>query len=78
MSRMDTDSPPIDECLCEKRREIESRIAANDILISTYLQLISVPDTDQNREMNDVVRKSITETTQAKDALVNEFLPPPM
>ncbi|GFR23719.1 hypothetical protein TNCT_254501 [Trichonephila clavata] len=77
MANMEVDSPII-ICTCGKRLELEGGIAANEILITTYLQLINVPDTEENRDMKDVVMKSITETMQGKDAMAVELesLPP--
>ncbi|GFY69162.1 hypothetical protein TNIN_21471 [Trichonephila inaurata madagascariensis] len=48
----------------------QRRIEANDIILSTYLQLISVPDDGKKPE---VLRKAIAESSQSKNATVSKL-----
>ncbi|GFR24693.1 hypothetical protein TNCT_224981 [Trichonephila clavata] len=65
---MDVDPPKI-LCLCRRRGELESDTETNEILLMNYHQLIDFPDTEANQQLKQVVRNSIRETMQGKDAM---------
>ncbi|GFQ69002.1 hypothetical protein TNCT_333361 [Trichonephila clavata] len=58
---MEVDSQVI-VCTCGRRQKLEAGIAGNEILITTYLQLINVQGTETKRGMKDIVRRYIAET----------------
>ncbi|GFY60478.1 hypothetical protein TNIN_162891 [Trichonephila inaurata madagascariensis] len=72
---MDTGSLTNYDPPCCKRQKMAGRIEAHDVLLSTYLQLISVPDDEKNQDMKEVLRKAIDESSQSKDAMVSELQP---
>ncbi|GFQ70080.1 hypothetical protein TNCT_244841 [Trichonephila clavata] len=65
--------PRITLCTCNRRDELQAGIAGNEILLTNYQQLISVPDTESNQHLKEVVRNSIKETMQDKDAMAFEL-----
>ncbi|GFQ63995.1 hypothetical protein TNCT_201601 [Trichonephila clavata] len=77
MPDMDVD-PPDRQTLCCKRYDLFSTIESEEILVSNFNEVINVPDTPQNYQMKEIVKKQIREHQQAKDAALTELdtIPP--
>ncbi|GFR24766.1 hypothetical protein TNCT_73711 [Trichonephila clavata] len=77
MPDMDVD-PPDRQTLCSKRDELYSTIETSGILIENFNEVINVPDTPQNHQMKEIVKKQIREHQQGKDAALAELdtIPP--
>ncbi|GFR09651.1 hypothetical protein TNCT_459111 [Trichonephila clavata] len=70
--------PPDRQILCCKRYDLFSTIESEEILVSNFNEVINVPDTPQNYQMKEIVKKQIREHQQGKDAALNELdtIPP--
>ncbi|GFR25675.1 hypothetical protein TNCT_100681 [Trichonephila clavata] len=77
MPDMDVD-PPDQQTLCCKIYYFFSTIESEEILVSNFNEVINVPDTPQNYQMKEIVKKQIREHQQAKDAALTELdtIPP--
>ncbi|GFR16930.1 hypothetical protein TNCT_446121 [Trichonephila clavata] len=77
MPDMDVD-PPDRQTLCSKREELLSTIETSGILIENFNEVINVPDTPQNLQMKEIVKRQIMEHQQGKDAAIAELdsIPP--
>ncbi|GFR32274.1 histone H3.2 [Trichonephila clavata] len=77
MPDMDVD-PPDRQTLCCKRYDLFSTIESEEILVSNFNEVINVPDTPQNYQMKEIVKKQIREHQQGKDAALFELdtIPP--
>ncbi|GFQ71496.1 hypothetical protein TNCT_54781 [Trichonephila clavata] len=77
MPNMDVD-PPDRQTLCSKRVDLYSTIETSGILIDNFNEVINVPDTPQNLQMKEIVKKQIMEHQQGKDAAIAELdtIPP--
>ncbi|GFR07973.1 histone H3.2 [Trichonephila clavata] len=72
MPDMDVD-PPDRQTLCCKRYDLFSTIESEEILVSNFNEVINVPDTPQNYQMKEIVKKQIREHQQGKDAALTEL-----
>ncbi|GFR33139.1 uncharacterized protein TNCT_81871 [Trichonephila clavata] len=77
MPDMDVD-PPDRQTSCCKRYELYSTIETEGILVANFNEVINVPDTPQNHQMKEIVKKQIREHQQGKDAALAELdtIPP--
>ncbi|GFX04027.1 uncharacterized protein TNCV_4679301 [Trichonephila clavipes] len=72
MAQMETDPPDITNS-CEERNRLSLEIEALDIVINRCTELVNFPDTDDNHEMNAILRASIDDTQRKKDTIVSEL-----
>ncbi|GFQ77302.1 hypothetical protein TNCT_164971 [Trichonephila clavata] len=72
MPDMDVD-PPDRQTLCCKRYDLFSTIESEEILVSNFNEVINVPDTPQNYQMKEIVKKQIREHQQGNDAALTEL-----
>ncbi|GFQ81623.1 hypothetical protein TNCT_620741 [Trichonephila clavata] len=74
----DMDVDPDRQTLCSKRADLYATIETSGILIDNFNEVINVPDTPQNRQMKEIVKKQIMEHHQGKDAAIAELdtIPP--
>ncbi|GFR26524.1 hypothetical protein TNCT_678631 [Trichonephila clavata] len=72
MPNMDVD-PPDRQTLCNRRSELNTTIESEEILITNFSEIINVPDTNQNIQMKEIVKKQIKEHQQVKDAALTEL-----
>ncbi|GFQ94377.1 hypothetical protein TNCT_695861 [Trichonephila clavata] len=77
MPDMDVD-PPDRQTLCSKREKLLSTIETSGILIDNFIEVINVPDSPQNLQMKEIVKRQIMEHQQGKDAAIAELdtIPP--